>query len=154
MFTKKFWKATAERAVKTLAQSAIATATAAGTGLVDTDWVGIASTAGMATVLSVLSSVASSGTNGDGPSLGAAQLHAEHFGGIEVRELEDPYEGRFSGGSTAGAVQVAVSLMLALPMLLWLLVRTTPWLKTNAGNDFQAKQMGGSASATAVAKWV
>ncbi len=27
-------------------------------------------------------------------------------------------------------------------------------MKTNAGNDFQAKQMGGAASATAVAKWV
>lgn len=75
MFTRKFWKATAERAVKTLAQSAIATATAAGTGLVDTDWVGIASTAGMAAVLSVLSSLASSGAgNDDGPSLGAEQL--------------------------------------------------------------------------------
>lgn len=27
-------------------------------------------------------------------------------------------------------------------------------MKTNAGHDFQAKQMGGAASATAVAKWV
>jgi hypothetical protein len=27
-------------------------------------------------------------------------------------------------------------------------------MKTNAGNDFQAAQMGGAASATAVAKWV
>lgn len=76
MFTKKFWKAATERAAKTLAQSAIATITAAGTGLIDTDWVGIASTAGMATVLSLLSSIASSGTNGDGPSLGAEQLHS------------------------------------------------------------------------------
>lgn len=75
MFTKKFWKATGERAVKTLAQSALATATAAGTGLIDTDWVGVASTAGMATVLSLLSSLASSGAGGDdGPSLGGEEL--------------------------------------------------------------------------------
>jgi hypothetical protein len=42
-------------------------------------------------------------------------------------------------------------LALALALLAG---RLLPMLKTNAGNDFQAKQMAGAASATAVAKWM
>lgn len=81
-----------------------------------------------------------------------ASLLAEHFGGIEVRELEDDRPA--GGGGITGAAGSVVGLMLALPMLLWLFAKVTPSLKTNAGNDFQAKQMAGSASATAVAKWM
>jgi hypothetical protein len=72
-----------------------------------------------------------------------AQLIAEHFG-CERRELE-------SSGGTLGAAKALPVLWLTLAFLLWHL---TIALKTNAGNDFQAKQMAGSASATAVAKWV
>lgn len=77
MFTKAFWLATAERAAKTLAQSLVAVLTATGTGLIDTDWVGIWSTAGMATLLSLLTSMASTST-GTGPSLGTEELPPEH----------------------------------------------------------------------------
>lgn len=69
MFTAAFWKATAERAIKTFAQALVATLTASATGLLDTDWVGALSTSAMATVLSVLASVASSGLGNAGPSL-------------------------------------------------------------------------------------
>lgn len=92
-----------------------------------------------------------------------ALVLADHFGGIEIRELEDPYGGSLDpdrgddgsgGGSARGVAQAPLMLMLALPVLLWMLARLVPMLKTNAGNDFQAAQMAGAASATAVAKWV
>ena len=57
MFTQHFWTATAERAVKTFAQSLFALLSAAQLGLLDVDWVTTLSTAGMATLLSVLTSV-------------------------------------------------------------------------------------------------
>jgi hypothetical protein len=99
-------------------------------------------------------------------SPGLANLLAEHFGGVEVRELEVPDwqrrgEDGSAGGSSAGAVQAmlptmlatVLALMLAIPVLAWVFARTRPLLLTNAGKDMVAAQIGGSASATAVAKW-
>lgn len=79
MFDQAFWKATAERAVKTFAQSLLALLGAGQMGLLGVDWVATLSTAGMATVLSVLASVASSrvGDHHD-PS---ALTHAHPTGG-------------------------------------------------------------------------
>lgn len=57
MFTKIFWKDTAERAVKTFAQSFGAVLIASGTGLLDVDWMNALSVAGLATVISVATSV-------------------------------------------------------------------------------------------------
>jgi hypothetical protein len=57
MFTKTFWKDTVERAVKTFAQSFGAVLIASGTGLLDVDWVNALSVAGLATVISVATSV-------------------------------------------------------------------------------------------------
>jgi hypothetical protein len=70
MFTRQFWMLTAERAVKTFAQALAAVLVASGTGLLSADWKSALSTAGMATVVSVLTSVASSrfGPN-DSPSV-------------------------------------------------------------------------------------
>jgi hypothetical protein len=70
MWTKTFWKAAAERAVKTFAQAAGAVLAAGGTGLLEVDFVSVVSVAGLATLLSVLTSVASSGVGEPGtPSL-------------------------------------------------------------------------------------
>ena len=55
---RKFWTDTADRAVATVAQAAVATLTAGATGLLEVDWVGIGSIAGLAGVVSVLTSVA------------------------------------------------------------------------------------------------
>jgi len=74
MFTKAYAVATLERALKTFAQALVATLTASSTGLLDTDWAGALSLAGMATVLSVLTSVASAGVGGSGPSLADEEL--------------------------------------------------------------------------------
>lgn len=64
-----FAKATAERAAKTFAQALAALLVADGTDLLDTDWGDRLSVAGMATLLSVLSSIASGQFGNDGPSL-------------------------------------------------------------------------------------
>ena len=53
MFTKTFWKDTAERAIKTFVQSLIAAAAAGATGVLDVDWVNAFSVAGLATLISV-----------------------------------------------------------------------------------------------------
>ena len=72
--TPAFWKATAERAVKTVAQSAVALITAQATGLLDVEWLALASISGLAGFVSVLTSIASSGVGNDGPSLVGEEL--------------------------------------------------------------------------------
>lgn len=71
MWTKAFWKAAAERALKTFAQAAIGVLTANATGVLDADWTQAGSVAGLAVVLSVLTSIAGGSS---GPSWGAEQL--------------------------------------------------------------------------------
>lgn len=56
--TKAFWAGAIERAVKTLAQSLIAVIGTGTLGILDVDWLTALSVAGLATVLSVLTSVA------------------------------------------------------------------------------------------------
>jgi hypothetical protein len=61
MFSLYFWKAAAERAVKSFAQTLVALLGVGQVGLLDVDWVGALSIAAMATLLSVLSSIGSAG---------------------------------------------------------------------------------------------
>jgi hypothetical protein len=74
--TSAFWKAAAERAAKTFAQSLLATLTLASTpvDVLHTDWLGVLSVAVGATVLSVLTSLTSLG---DAPG-----KHADPTGGV------------------------------------------------------------------------
>lgn len=81
MWTRAFWRAAAERAVKTTAQSGAALLVAAGTGLLDTDWTTTASVAGMAGLLSLLTSIGSSGVGNTGPSLTGEVLVNDGDGG-------------------------------------------------------------------------
>ena len=69
IFTKAFWAAAGERAVKTFAQAAIAVITANATGLLNLDYLGVASVAGLAALVSLLTSVASDAITKSGPSL-------------------------------------------------------------------------------------
>jgi len=55
---KQFWTDAADRAVSTVAQAGIATLTAGATGILTVDWVQVASVAGLAGAVSVLTSVA------------------------------------------------------------------------------------------------
>ena len=56
--SKKWLKAAGVRALKTVAQSAISVLTMDTIGLLDVDWIALASVAGMAGLISLLTSVA------------------------------------------------------------------------------------------------
>jgi hypothetical protein len=59
MFKKSFWKGATERAIKTFAQTAVAVLTADSVvGLLDVNAVELVSVAGLAAIVSVLTSVA------------------------------------------------------------------------------------------------
>lgn len=60
MFTKQFWMETAERGIKTFAQAAGALLVGEGLGVLTVDWPQVASVAGLAAVVSVLTSIGSS----------------------------------------------------------------------------------------------
>ncbi len=74
LWTAEFWRAGAERAVKTFAQALVAVLGAGATGLLDVDWIQALSVAALAAVLSVLTSIASAGVSNAGPSLVDEQL--------------------------------------------------------------------------------
>lgn len=59
MWTAKFWRETAERAIKTAAQAALAFFVVGETVLTQLDWVVVLSGAGVAAIASVLTSLAS-----------------------------------------------------------------------------------------------
>ncbi len=70
MFSKSFWSMTVERAVKSFAQALVALLGAGGMDLFHAPWYAMLSTALMAALLSVLTSVASSRVGpADDPSL-------------------------------------------------------------------------------------
>lgn len=73
MLTKQFWLATIERAIKTAAQAAVAILTAGMTGLLDVDWVQLASVSGLAAVVSLLTSIGGGAVKGE-PSYGGEHL--------------------------------------------------------------------------------
>lgn len=56
--TKQWWRAAGIRAIKTAAQTAVALIGTGAVGFTDLDWARIASVAGVAAVLSLLTSVA------------------------------------------------------------------------------------------------
>ncbi|WP_055696479.1 holin [Streptomyces silaceus] len=67
MNTGAFWKATAERAVRTFAQSSLALMAGDGIGLLDVNWGEVASVGGLAAVAAVLTAIVTSGgTTGPG----------------------------------------------------------------------------------------
>jgi branched-subunit amino acid ABC-type transport system permease component len=72
--TGRFWAATAERGIRTVAQAAVAAIGVNVVALSDVDWVLVAGTAGLAGVLSVLMSVAAAGVDSPGPSFGPEEL--------------------------------------------------------------------------------
>lgn len=54
---KLYWDYAAERSLKTLAQTAIATIGVGAAGIMDVDWANIASVAALAAIMSLLTSV-------------------------------------------------------------------------------------------------
>jgi len=54
---KKYWDYAAERAIKTFAQTALATMSVGAAGILDIDWLNVLSVSGLALVMSALTSV-------------------------------------------------------------------------------------------------
>ncbi len=73
MFTLLFWKALAERSLKTFAQAAAALLIGDGVGLLTVDWVSVGSVAGLAAVISALTSIGTAAATDGSPSM----VHAE-----------------------------------------------------------------------------
>ena len=69
IYTGGFWKAASERAIKTAAQSLVAMWGVGQTSLLTVDWQQAAAVAGMAALLSLLTSIASNQVGNSGPSL-------------------------------------------------------------------------------------
>lgn len=69
MWTAGFWKATAERALRTFAQSLAAVLVAGATTLLDVEWKAALATAGMATLLAVLTAVGAANAGARGPGI-------------------------------------------------------------------------------------
>ena len=63
IFTKTFWAYAGERAIKTVAQAALAVIGTGAVGILAVDWQGVVSVAVMAGVVSVLTSITSHGSN-------------------------------------------------------------------------------------------
>ncbi|MGH8834115.1 MAG: holin [Actinomycetes bacterium] len=107
LLTKVFWFATVERAVKTFAQTLVAVLSAGQLGLFDVAWVRATSTATLAAVISVLTSVGSAGTGGDGPSLGAEVTR--QASGATTDTTAGPKPGATEPGTVAPAPALALS---------------------------------------------
>ncbi|GFH38924.1 holin [Streptomyces pacificus] len=69
MFTRAFWKATAERMIRTFAQGTLGVASADGLGILDVDWAQAASVGGLAAALALLTAIAASGAGQPGPGI-------------------------------------------------------------------------------------
>lgn len=72
IWTAQFWKATAERAIATAAQSALAALGTDLVGVLDIDAVAVLSLAGGGAVLSILKSIAATAATGS-PSIGGGE---------------------------------------------------------------------------------
>lgn len=60
LFTRKFWAYAGERAIKTVAQTALAGLTVTGvTGILDVAWLAVASTSALSGIVSILTSAIS-----------------------------------------------------------------------------------------------
>jgi len=57
ILSREFWSYAGERAIKTFAQTAIATLGGGSIGVLDIDWVGVGSVSAGAAVLSILTSI-------------------------------------------------------------------------------------------------
>jgi hypothetical protein len=73
MWTLAFWKAVFERAFKTFCQGAVALLIGDGIGITDVNWLSVASIAGLAAIVSVLTSIGTAAASDGSPSLNSAE---------------------------------------------------------------------------------
>lgn len=91
LFSRDFWRASAERAVKTFAQAFAAFVLASGVSdIIALDWLEAAGAAALAAMLSILTSIASSGSGGDpSPSLHSYERLSQNQESGAIRPDED-----------------------------------------------------------------
>jgi hypothetical protein len=77
MWTLDYWKDLAERAIKTFAQSLAAAIVAGTTGLLDVDWITALSIAGLVTLASMLTSLASAPFSSEGTASLVAEVESK-----------------------------------------------------------------------------
>ena len=107
IFTATFARAAAERGVKATAWALSSALIANGTGIIDTDWRGVLSVAGMAGLLSVLGSIASdAATGGSGPSLTNAE------------RLDPPPPGPVDRGAIDVGTAIVIALLVVVVLVL------------------------------------
>lgn len=98
-----FWLSTLERAVKTTAQAGVAFLGAGALGIIDVDWVQLGSIAGLAGVVSVLTSIASGAVTDGTPSLAVETIEDAGAPVVEaaalVGECKHPSVARSADGS-------------------------------------------------------
>ena len=86
--TPHFWTATAERAIKTVAQTVLGLLTADHiVGVLDVEWTQIGSVAALAALLSILTSIASAQVGKGGPSLGGEIVESDVVEWADGREV-------------------------------------------------------------------
>lgn len=73
MWTRAFWKATAERAISTAAQTTLGAIGASVLPAVSLPWPAMLAAGGLAGLVSVLKSLAVNQATGNGPGLGGAE---------------------------------------------------------------------------------
>lgn len=101
MFETAFLKATAERAVKTFMQTLLALLGTDAMGVVNADIMASVQIAGAATLLSVLTSFASSGVGKTGPSLAGETTAEPRIITVEVPAIPKPVEKKPAAKKTA-----------------------------------------------------
>lgn len=121
MTTAQFWAATAERAVKTMAQVAAALIGTGAAGVTELDWAQIGSVAATAAVVSVLTSLASDRVGRPGPSLvgEAITVRPEFLPIVEV-------EAEPATGDLVAQALTAPSLPVSTPAVYPLATTVTP----------------------------
>lgn len=84
VLTKEFWLATLERMLKTFCQALLAVGLTGATGLLNVDWAAALSAAGLAAVISVLTSIISAPVGGNGPSLANEVVEPQPVTPVEI----------------------------------------------------------------------
>ena len=74
LWSAPFWLAALERSIKTIAQTAAALLVAAGSGILDADWIAVISVAAMAGLVSILTSVGTGLATDGSPSVGGVEI--------------------------------------------------------------------------------
>lgn len=78
MFNKAFWKGAAERAIKTIAQTAVAYFVIGTTGILEIDWVALGSVSAAAGIASLLTSIGNADFVAGKPETDVVHIDLDH----------------------------------------------------------------------------